>query len=54
MIKRNRLCFGKLPVDIPGQEIIQLVLLRRCQGAMGQRLEFSLTQAGQEISVWWG
>src|SRR5262245_48911206 len=54
MIECGLICLRKLPVGIPGQEVIQPLLLRRCQGTMGQRLEFSLTQADQEISVWCG
>src|SRR5215510_6469563 len=54
MIKRNLICLGKLSVGIPGQEVIQPVLLCRCQSAMGQRREFVITQADQEFSVWWG
>ena len=54
MIQRDLICLGKLSVSIPGQEVSQPILLRRCQGAMGQRLEFVLTQADQEFRVWWG
>src|SRR5438552_13745136 len=54
MIECSLICLGKLSIGIPGQEVIQPVLLRRGQGAMGQRLEFVLTQADQELRVWWG
>src|SRR5262245_14108788 len=54
MIECDLLCLGKLAVGISGQEVIQPLLLRRRQSAMGQRLEFVLTQADQDLSVWWG
>ena len=53
-IKFGLFCLGELSVGVPGQEVIQAGLLNWRKGALGQRLEFGLTQSNQELGVWGG